>query len=142
MFGPAGATAKIEADSWARYQLALAVTVASALGIVLDDVLHHEPGAIQIFLAPLHLVGIAVLVFQLLRAPAPRSRREQVVKILAVLMLAAPTLFVAIVIAVGIAREGDNAWMAAPLVIPGVVLTPYAVLAVIRLLRASPHQIG
>ncbi len=130
------------ADNWQRYQMPFAVTVASLLGIVLDDLVSGEAHPRQLLLGTLHILGLVILLIQLRRAPPPRSPRERFLKATALVLLAAPAVLLAAYIAVGIAREGDNAWIAAPLAIPGVVLAPYVLLALVRVLRAPPHQIG
>lgn len=83
----------------------------------------------------LFVLGQCAWLIRLARLPIRRAERGR--RLLAIAFLAAPTVPYGLVMFGQIAVQGDIAWMALPLALPGLVATPVVVFACRRVLAPS-----
>lgn len=86
----------------------------------------------------LSVVGPPAWMLRISGAPLPDRPGARGRRLLALALLAAPTIGLAVFVVVAIAMEGDLTWAAAPLALPGIVVGAFLVTTTVKTVRQAP----
>lgn len=112
------------------------------LGLALYGLSFVAPSVIQLPIGVvgrvLSIVGPPAWMLRISGASLPDRPGARWRRLLALALLAAPTIGLAVFVVVTIAVEGDLAWAAAPLALPGVVVGAFLVTTTMKTVRQAP----
>lgn len=107
------------------------------LGLVAPSAIQFPAGICGLLLS---IVGPPAWMLRMSRAPLPDRPDARWRRLGALLLLAAPTVGLAIFVATAIATEGDLAWDGAPLALPGVIVAAFLAATTTKTFRRTPSR--